>query len=306
MLEACDIGHRVVVRHRVGIRQTDVLGTLLAMDADRLLLRTDAGAEQSVPVSAVTAAKRVPPRPARYSEMLALEDLADQAWPALEQQRLGQWRLRAAQGWTNRANSALPLGDSGQPLTDTVAACVAFYQARGLPPKITVPLPVRRDVADHLSAAGWFAQPVVLVQAAPIETVAEPAADAVVLLDAPTPEFLDRLSGWKAALPPAALEVLTGVRPVGFAEVRDQGTLLATARGAVVREWLHLGLVEVDPIARRQGLAQRVSSAVARWGQGHGATRVVLQVEEDNAAAVALYRRMGFTTHHRYVTFRLD
>jgi ribosomal protein S18 acetylase RimI-like enzyme len=275
------------------------------MDADRLLLRTDAGDEQSVPVSAVTAAKRVPPRPARYSEMLALEEIADQAWPAPEQQRLGQWRLRAAQGWTNRANSALPLGDSGQPLADAVAACVAFYQARGLPPKITVPLPVRRDVADHLSAAGWFAQPMVLVQAAPINP-AEPITDGVEMMDAPTPDFLDRLSGWKSALPPAALDVLTGVRPVVFAEVRDQGELVATARGAVVREWLHLGLVEVDPIARRRGLAQRVSSAVAGWGQAHGATRMVLQVEEDNAAAIALYQRLGFTTHHRYVTYRLD
>jgi ribosomal protein S18 acetylase RimI-like enzyme len=306
MLEACDIGHRVVVRRRVADRQTDVLGILLAINADQLVLRTDAGAEQSVPVSDVTAAKRVPPRPARYSEMLALEAIADRAWPAPEQVPLGQWRLRAAHGWTNRANSALPLGNSGQPLPETVAACEAFYEARGLPPKITVPLPVRRDVADQLSAAGWFAQPPVLVQTATLDAVAEMAVDGVDLMDEPTPAFLERLSSWKSALPAAAYEVLTGVRPVAFAEVREGGTLLATARGAVVQECLHLGLVEVAPDARRRGLAHRMSSALAGWGRAQGATRMVLQVEEENTAAVALYRRLGFTTHHRYVTYRLD
>jgi GNAT superfamily N-acetyltransferase len=304
MLDACDIGHRVVVRHRVGTRQTDVLGTLLAIDSAWLVLRTDAGAEQLVPVSAVTAAKRVPARPVRYSEMLELERVADRAWPAPEHQTLGGWLLRAAQGWTNRANSALPLGDSGQPLEATVAACVAFYRARGLPPKITVPLPVRRDVGDHLSAGGWLAQPPALVQAAPIGAVATGVADGVDLLDGPTPAFLDALGRWKSEPPPAALAVLTGVRPVIFAEICEGGALLATARGAVVDGWLHLGLVAVADAARRRGLAQRVSAAVAGWGQALGATRMVLQVEQDNVAAVALYRRLGFTTHHRYVTYR--
>jgi ribosomal protein S18 acetylase RimI-like enzyme len=159
-------------------------------------------------------------------------------------------------------------------------------------------------VGDHLSADGWFAQPPVLVQVAPIEAVATAVADRVDLLDVPTPAFLDALGRWKSEPPPAALAVLTGGRPVIFAEICEGGALMATARGAVVDGWLHLGLVEVAEAARRRGLAQRVSAAVARWGQALGATRMVLQVEQDNAAAVALYRRLGFSTHHRYVTYR--
>ena len=108
-----------------------------------------------------------------------------------------------------------------------------------------------------------------------------------------------------AALPDAAYHVLTGPPQVRFAEVRgDDGALLAMARGAVVRGWLHLGLVEVVPEGRRRGLARRVSLALMEWGLALGATRAVLQVEEHNTAAVELYRGLGFATHHRYVTFR--
>jgi hypothetical protein len=56
-----------------------------------------------------------------------LERAAAQHWQAPETQRLGEWLLRAAQGFTGRANSALPLGDPGMPLPEAVAAVTDWY-----------------------------------------------------------------------------------------------------------------------------------------------------------------------------------
>ena len=314
-----DVGHRVVVRRYVGVGPTgrplftDLLGELLAFDEHRLLVRAEDGSEHTIAGRDVTAAKRVGPRPARYSEIVALERAADEAWPAPVHERLGDWFLRAAQGWTSRANSALPLGDPGRPLTDAIDACEAWYRGRGLTPRVSVPLPLRRDVAEALSVRNWHAQPPVLVQTAPLTSAPSiPSANPPSmepgphLLPAPSREFLALVGARKAGLPPAALEVLAGPPMVRFAEIRGSGgALLAGARGAVVGDgsWLHVSLVEVVADARRRGLARRISLALMEWAGGLGATRAVLQVEEHNAAAVALYRGLGFANHHRYVTY---
>jgi GNAT superfamily N-acetyltransferase len=129
-------------------------------------------------------------------------------------------------------------------------------------------------------------------------------APQVELRERPSAEFLTVIRARKAALPASADHVLTAVPAVRFAEARaDDGTLLAIARGAVVEDWLHLGLVEVVPTARRRGLAQAMSAALAGWARDLGATRAILQVEEVNEAAVRLYARLGFGTHHTYQTY---
>jgi N-acetylglutamate synthase len=305
-----DVGHRVVVRRFVGIGQagrpiySDLLGELIAIGDDHLLVRSEDGSEHVVAGGDVAAAKRVPPRPARYSEIARVERVADEAWPTPVHERLGDWLLRAAEGWTNRANSALPLGDAGRPIGEAIDACAAWYDAVGLTPRITVPLPLRRDVAAALAQRAWRAQPPVLVQTVELPEPADPAG--VRLEPTPSRDFLALVAARKRSLPAVATRILTGPAEVRFAEIRGgDGTLVAIARGALAgqRRWLHLGLVEVAPAQRRRGLARRVSLALMSWARERGATRALLQVEEHNAAAVALYAGLGFSTHHRYVTY---
>ena len=88
-----------------------------------------------------------------------LEAVAALGWRAPEEARLGQWLLRAAEGFTGRANSALAAGDPGSSLADAVAKVGAWYAARGLPAMIAVPYPLGRPgegpVDRFLDQQGW-------------------------------------------------------------------------------------------------------------------------------------------------------
>jgi GNAT superfamily N-acetyltransferase len=302
-----DVGRRVVVRRRAGLRDgrpvySDALGDLVAVDASGLTLRTRGG-QLRVAHSDVVAGKRIP---APRMGTAALERIASEAWPAAERDRLGDWQLRATGGWTGRANSALPLGDPGLPLPEAVDAVVDWYAARGLPARINVPLPLAAAVDAELDARGWERSVPTLVQTAPLPSLDPAEAGDVRLALSPSPGWLAIVAGRKGELPPEARGLLAGPSQVRFAEGYRDGALVGTARGAVVGGVLHLGLVEVTEPARRQGLAVRLTRAVAGWARDLGAHTAMLQVEESNAGARALYAGLGFRTHHVYVTRTLN
>ncbi|MDX5460804.1 GNAT family N-acetyltransferase [Micromonospora tulbaghiae] len=317
MLRQQDVGHRIVVRRIVGIREgrtlfSDALGELVELSETHITLSTDAGPLR-VPVAEVHRAKRVPPaRRPTAAAVVALELAADEAWPAPVRGRLGDWRLRWADGWTGRANSALPVGDPDRPLPAALDAVQRWYAERGGPALVNTPLPLAAPVGAELDARGWTSRPPVLVQTVPLRTLTAPPATAapatdvppVTLADAPADDWLAIAAGRKGGLPDAARQVLTGTPRVRFAELREDGRLLAVGRGTVTGEgrWLGVSLLETVPQARRRGLAVAVVRALAGWGAGEGATHAFLQVEQSNTGAVALYRGLGFTTHHTYLT----
>lgn len=305
MLTRDDVGRRVVVRRRVATdggrtRFADTLGELVAADAGSLVVRPDRGGpDVRIELADVAAAKPVPPRRVRVGAA-ELERIAARAWPAPDTEPLGDWLLRAAGGWTGRANSALAVGDPGMPLADALAAVTAWYAARGLPPACQVPLPLADDVDAELAAAGWHASTPVLVLAAPIDRLRRGIFDLppVTLADVPSEDWCGMLAA-RRGLPPAGRSVLTGT-PATFAEVRDgSGELLAIGRSAVVERHLGLFAVEVAPGHRRRGLARHVMKALADAAVDRAHT-AYLQVEETNAPARALYEGLGFRTHHRY------
>jgi GNAT superfamily N-acetyltransferase len=336
-----DIGHRVVVRRHAGQQDgrqvfSDILGELVDLTETEITIRTTTRLAR-IPVGSVSHAKRVPRR-RRLTATEALERVAASGWPAPEQDRLGDWLLRAAEGWTARGNSALPIGDPGHPLAAAVDAVQEWYRARQLPPKIAIADPVGGRLTAELTRRGWAPSPPTLVQTAalPAATTAalpDPEHHPRVRLDAaPTDAWLSAVATYKApthkgpthqgpthqapahrtpptdeALPHSARHILTSVPAARFAGVyADDGSPLAVGRGVIAdddRRWLGISLVTVDRAYRRRGLGRAVVADLIGWAVAAGATKAYLQVEEHNATAVAMYCGLGFATHHAYVTW---
>jgi GNAT superfamily N-acetyltransferase len=292
------LGTRVVLRRRAGLRDgrmvySDVLGRLVGVTGGVLSVRRDDGTTVAVAAADVHRLHAVPPGRA---DILALEAVAARGWPAPETARLGEWLLRAGEGWTRRANSALLLGDPDRPVPAALDAVREWYAARGLPAVIAVPLPAQ-VAADHTAARlGWTVDVETVVLTAPIPPGTEPEPE--VRLGALTP-------AWEAVyqartVPPVGRRVLTAPDTVTFASLDLDGTTVAIGRGVVVDDWLGVGAVEVRPEYRRRGLAGRVMAALTGWGAAHGARHCYLQVEAVNTPALTLYESRGFTRHHRY------
>ena len=237
-----------------------------------------------------------------------LEEAAAGGWRAPEQMQLGSWLLRAADGFTGRANSALATGDPGMPLADAVGEISRWYTARGLPAMVCVAYPIgdphANPVDRFLAGLGWPVRSgAATVMTAPSAAVAGAATDAAVPVDLdaePDEPWLARYRFRGQPLPQIARTLLLSAPWQRFASVREAGHTIAVGRVAVADGWAGLTAVEVDPAHRRRGLARAITGALAAAAADRGAASLYLQVVNENSAARTLYRRAGFADHHGY------
>lgn len=88
--------------------------------------------------------------------------------------------------------------------------------------------------------------------------------------------------------------------------VGGDGRLLACAADTSAATGVgHLSSVAVRPEARGQGLGRAVTAAVTRALLAEGRDVVTLGLYADNAAAAAMYDRLGFRHDHRFTSGRL-
>jgi ribosomal protein S18 acetylase RimI-like enzyme len=238
-----------------------------------------------------------------------LEEAAALGWRAPEENRLGHWLLRAADGFTGRANSALPLGPPGLPLAAAIGRVCHWYTTRGLPTLIAVPYPAGRpggsELDRFLAGQGWTVRPgTVTVMTARTEAVARysPPAPAHVHVTAePDDAWLAQYHfRGQPDLPPIGRQLLVSAPWQAFGSVRADGQAIAIGRIAIAAGWAGLTAIEVDPRCRRRGLATGLTARLATLAVARGAASLFLQVEDGNDAAHRLYQRAGFADHHGY------
>jgi ribosomal protein S18 acetylase RimI-like enzyme len=309
VIDPSDTGARVSVRHALADgRRTDVLGVLESWRDGRLAIRTSGGQLVEVDEGDLVAARTVPPPPpprrpgVPHVSPEDMQRLADAGWPARERERLGDWLLRSHAGITGRANSAMVVGDPGLPLPEALERVRAWYEARGLPALAQLPEQDRRN--EELERRGWRRLHVTLVQAAGIGTVLDlvpPRPELRALLEPrPSAEWRALMHDLDPADPEAHVAILTGPPVVGFATLYDGSTPVAIGRASVEQGWAGVTSVDVAPQRRREGLGSTAMRVLLEWAGGRGATATYLQVRARNEPALALYRRLGYLTHHAY------
>jgi len=237
-----------------------------------------------------------------------LERAAAAGWRGTEEASLGGWMLRAAAGFTGRANSALAIGDPRMPLAEAADEVSRWYEARGLPAMVAVPYPLgqpRRSEVDRLlGGRGWTLRsgPATVMTAAP-DVIARQALAAAVHVDIsaePDDAWLALYHYRGQQPPPIVRRLLVSAPWQAFASVREAGEVLAVGRMAAAAGWAGLAAVEVAPAHRRLGLARVIIGTLAALAVERGIPGLYLQVEDDNAPARSLYYRAGFDDHHGY------
>lgn len=234
------------------------------------------------------------------AQIRLLEGIADRAWPARETACGPGWEARFSDGMHRRLNSASVWQSAD--LEAIVDGIEPWYRERGHPAIFKLTAASAPGLDDMLAARGYLLDVGVAVMTAGLSGSAGPPDLEVV--PAPTIRWMDafaEMSGYGPTRRTLLEDLLGRIEPAtGFVAIEDKGTPVAV--GLAVAEGDHAGLFEMVTRSDclRLGLATRVVDALLAWSRSQGARTGYLQVFEGNTPAEHLYRRAGFTTHHRY------
>jgi GNAT superfamily N-acetyltransferase len=305
-LSAAGLGQRWVLR----VRQpdgsaTDVVGWLDSVTSSQVGVTTIDQTKHVLDRANVLLARRAPfargaPPPDRVSAV-ELERLSVPGWLALAEP-LGEWTLRAAGGFTGRANSCHAVGDPGVPIAAAAGRVVHFARQHGIAPMAQVI--TGSDEEEALRTLGWTDTYV------PVHVLAVRLAD--LLPDGPPPAGVRvteelKPSWWDAyqqsrpndADPELVRMILDGNPPRAFGSA---GTwTFAITRGHLSGAWLGLASIWTHPDHRRRGWATRLTVGLGHWAARRGARYAYLQVDVANQPALRTYERLGFVRHHGYL-----
>ena len=226
------------------------------------------------------------------------------AWPAFREMSLDGWLLRFAGGHTNRANSISVVAPATGDPARKVAACEALYRDEGLPTVFRLSTACPEPGLDAILDAGGYGAPyhASLVLHSALDDLSPDAAFGATLIEGrPDERWLAaaaRLGELDTAAAGLRARIFDAVAvPAAFASVEVDGAVAAQAFGAVQGGLVCLNAVATAPEHRGQGHARRAVAAVLAWAiDRQDVSGACLQVMADNPPALALYRRLGFTT----------
>lgn len=320
------VGRRVVLRSRLasgdsvpgGPTLTDTLGDVMSVTPEAVVIDTRKG-PVTVERSSIVLAKAVPPPPARRApravpnsiDIDELQRLMVGGMPPLESARVGDWLLRAANGYTGRANSVLAIGDPGMSLEAAVAQVCAWYAERDQPALVQSPHetgadPTASALGSLLVQQDWhfFLRTSVMTKAAsndgPTAGDASATGLRVEVSDEPTDDW------WHTASPRALdhrdtlSRMLEQVRPAAYLTAYLDDRPVGHVRLALADGWSGIFDVHTDPDARGRGVARALMRQAELTASERRIPLQYLQVAADNVAAVALYEALDWQVHHEY------
>lgn len=216
------------------------------------------------------------------------------------------WLVRLSPGKAKRGRSVNPHFGSSLPLARKIDHCERLYAARGLPALFRItPFCEPGELDAALERRGYVAFDNTLVQTLDMaQSRGVPArvdADVTTVTVAQFVAAVAALRGSSDEERDAHLERLTRSPLALHALVaRIDGHAVACGQLACDGDIAAIYDMVTAPGWRGRGLASAIVDALLAHARSQGARVAFLQVNDDNAPALAVYRRFGFTTSYTY------
>jgi ribosomal protein S18 acetylase RimI-like enzyme len=217
------------------------------------------------------------------------------------------WLLRVSPGKAKRARSVNAHFGSSLPLGAKIDHCERVYAERELPALFRItPFCAPANLERALERRGYVPFDRTLVQAAELDGPALPVPSGrpVELVDAPADAFVDAVATLRGS-PETQREAHRERLRHSPLDARHvvalvDGTPVAAGKSAREAEVVGIFDVVTAEAMRGQGVATMLVARLLARAWERGARFAYLQVEEDNAPALAVYRRLGFRSIYTY------
>lgn len=234
-----------------------------------------------------------------------LEEVALNAWPALQQMLFDGWLLRFARGYTKRANSINPLFESRLEVLDKIATCERLYMARRLVPVFRLtPFSCPLELDQVLEQRGYVTIDHTSVMSCDLRPGVFPTASAATLRHESVHNWIRLWCGLHGTgveqhhTHQTMLELIP-TTPL-LVSLVDTGHVVACGLGVLEQDYFGLFDLVTAPQQRNKGYGTALVSGMLQWAYDHGASQAYLQVLRSNAPARHLYTRLGFQDMYPY------
>ena len=242
----------------------------------------------------------------KFEEMRILEEVAMNAWPALEQILYDGWVLRFSNDFTGRANSVNPLYRSTIDIKTKISTCKEIYRKKDLKARFRLTAFFTPKSLDQvLEKLGFIKSENILVMSKPLEKRGLGYSrgkgeikivsiwewiQAYYLLNQEDKKYLETHY--------AMLQRITN--PVLPALFKQEGETVACGFGVLERKFFGLFNIYTHKAHRNKGVANKLIREMFEWAESKGAETSYLQVDESNIVARNLYKKIGFNNAYPY------
>jgi N-acetylglutamate synthase len=242
----------------------------------------------------------------RSIDPIRIEEAGLNALQTQQQLFYDGWLLRLSPGSAKRARSVNPYFGSTLAVERKIDRCEHIYESHDLPTLFRMtPFALPSELDRVLERRGYALFQPTHVQSAALDRPPDPAVDPSIELAAPPiAEFVEQVAALRGSSPEqraAHLERLARTPLTTRALVaRFDGRTVGCGQAALEGDLVGVYDMVTDPTFRRHGVATTIVAELLSWAWQHGATCAYLQVDAENAPALSVYRRFGFTTAYTY------
>jgi N-acetylglutamate synthase len=230
-------------------------------------------------------------------------------WPSIDLEMMDGWAVRAAMGYSGRANSASALKPHSNISPQLLRRITDFLTARKLPTIVRASPLCAPGTVQILEDAGFTSRGLAYSMIARLPETDLPTHAAVKLETTPTTAWLvgnTSLQQEESKRNPKALEaIVRRIRvPAVFATVQLDGKDIGYGICAIDGNWAEISSIVIKPHYKGKGFGRALVQSLLGWSQRIGTHSAYLQVDVTNTPAINLYRSLNFEVLYDYDTLK--